>query len=876
MPTLRFRQNLHAVILLALSLTASAEEARLLVQPERIELRGADREHGLLVTLVDAAGRKQDVTRRSKFTSTAPQVASVDARGQCRASADGEAQIEITHGGLTAKLPVVVSGSTQITAPSFRQDILPILTKAGCSAGGCHGKLAGQNGFRLSLRGYAPEWDHDWITKEVSGRRINIAFPEQSLLVQKPSGALAHEGGMLFREKSRYYETLIAWITARAPGPIPDEPEAARLEVLPGDRELRAGEKQQLLVRAHYADGRVRDVTWLAQFFSNDEATVAVKPDGAVKALREGETSVRVHFQGQVEVVRFTMPFSAEIAASEFTARQNAIDDAVFKKLQTLRIPPSPACDDRTFIRRAFLDTFGALPTPKEVMSFMADSRPDKRARLVDDLLARPEWLDYWALQLADLLQNRKERDHDVRGTKGVRSFHAWLRTQLAAGRGWDEIARSVLLAEGDNVARPEVGYFITVVGEKRNVEDSELPDSVAQSFLGTRIGCARCHNHPLEKYTQDDFYHFAAFFSKVGLRRENPTSGATVLSTVSKEEDEQRKRLEEAALKLAEAEQTAAAVGEEAGREAVMKELADRKRQKDEAAKRLAELQKKPAGVNQPRTGKFLPPQTLDQEKWSGDPASDPRTHFVEWMLKTENFSGAMVNRIWKHFFNVGLLEPVDDLRASNPPSHAELWALLNREFAASKFDLRSVMRLILNSRTYQLSSDTLPGNQTETRFYSHYYARRLPAEVLLDALSAATGTPGQFPGYPLGTRAVQLAEPQVSSYFLTLFGRSDRVTACACERKGEVTLPQLLHLRNGDEVQRQIDDGVGRLATLLKNPDNAQVTEAIFLATLSRPPTPEETNAMTKALAADGRDAVFKDLFWALLNSKEFAFNH
>lgn len=861
----------------AAPLPGRADEGnRLIVQPDRIELRGADDRHGILVTRVEPDGRTIDVTRQSTFTSSMPAVVTVDKDGQCHATGDGAGEIQVSCGGQIAAVPVTTSNTVNSRVPSFRQDIEPILTKAGCNSGGCHGKLIGQNGFRLSLRGFAPEWDHDWLANEVNGRRINIAFPGQSLLVQKPVGDVVHEGGTKFRADSRFYQTLIDWIAARAPGPIAEEADAIRLEVFPGDREMRPGDKQQLLVRAHYGNGRVRDVTWLAQFFSNDESIAAVKPDGVVKALRAGETSVRIHFQSQVAVVRFTMPFAGEVAETDFTRRQNVLDEPIFKKLRALRIAPSGGCDDTTFIRRASLDTIGTLPAAEEVSRFLADNRPDKRARLVDALLERPEYVDYWSLQLADLLQNRRERDHDVRGTKGVRSFHAWVRAQLAANRSWKEIAQSVLLATGDVGTNPAVGYYVTLVGEKQHVEESELPDSIAQCFLGTRIGCARCHNHPLEKFTQDDFYHFAAYFSKLTLKREKSETGATVLSTVTSDETGQRGRVDELEAGLDDAQSVAGSIGEEPGREEAQKEVAERKKQLDEGRKRLAEIVNKQPGVNQPRTGKLMIPRTLDGTSPSSPPGGDLREALVAALFKSENFSGAMVNRLWKHFFNVALVEPVDDLRASNPPSNAELWALLNREFVEHDYDLKYLMRVILGSRAYQLGSETVAGNEIDKKFYSHYYARRLPAEVLIDAIASATDVPTKFDGHPLGVRAIQLPDPQVGSYFLTLFGRSDRVTACACERQGEVTLPQLLHLHNSGEIQRQIGAADGRLATLIKNPDDKAVTAAIFLASASRYPTEKEVDTVTKALIEGGRDAVFKDLLWALLNSKEFAFNH
>lgn len=862
--------------LLALSLSSAAATTRLVVTPERIELRAGERQHGLLVTLVQADGQTIDVTRQCKLVSSAPQIATVDPTGQVYGRADGQAEIGISFGGKSAKAQVIARDTAQRRVPSFRQDVEPILTKSGCNQGGCHGKLSGQNGFRLSLRGFAPDWDYEWLTQEINARRVNYAFPAESLILQKASGGVQHEGGTRFRPDSRSYQLLAEWIAARAPGPLSEEPEPIRLEVFPRDRALRPGGAQQLLVHATYTDGRTRDVTWLAQFFSNDEGLLKVKPDGLVKVLRAGESSVRVHFQGLVEVAQFTVPYDQSVSGADYTNSNNLLDPPIFAKLKALHVAPSPECDDSTFVRRAYIDTIGVLPTVEEVEGFLKDPRRDKRSQLVDALLARPEWVDYWALQLSDLLQNRKERDHDVRGLKGVRSFHAWVRDQLAAGHGWDRIASSVLLAKGNSVANPEVGYFITLIGEKSNVEESELPDGVAQSFLGTRVGCARCHNHPLERYTQDDFFHFAAFFSKVSLQRENPERAVTVLHAATREQRERERRVIELAQRVEESEKLVRAYGEEPGRDEPIRRLIEQGKELAEARKRVLEEQSRLPVVNQPRTGKPMSPQGLDRASWQSEPGRDPREQLVESLLKSEQFSGAMVNRVWKQFFSVGLVEPVDDLRASNPPSNAELWALLNREFVAHRFDFRYLMKLILNSRAYQLSSATHKGNETDTRFYSHYYARRLPAEVLLDAISAGTGTPAKFDGHPLGVRAVQVPEPNLNSYFLTLFGRSDRVTACACERTGDVTLPQLLHLHNGEDLQKQIADPSGRLATLLKNPDDRAVVRPLFLATVSRPPTEAEFLTISQSFSPTDREQGFRDLLWALLNSKEFAFNH
>ena len=851
--------------------------ARLVIHPASIELRGAGARHAVLLTAVTSDGREVDVTREARFTSVHPAVFQIASNAGCQATADGTSELVASYGGKTVKIPVTVTDSGTARPPSFRQDVQPLLTRAGCNMGACHGKLAGQNGFKLSLRGYAPEQDIESLTTDLSGRRINPAFPEDSLLVLKALARVPHEGRARFAEGSAYHQTLVKWIAARAPGPDTNEADAVKLEILPGNRTLRVGQTQQLLARASYADGRTRDVTWLAQFFSNDENTASVTPDGLVTAARHGETAIRAHFQGQVQVITVTIPYENKVAPREFTRHYNALDEAVFAKLKTLRVPPSGECDDATFLRRASLDATGTLPTAEQVRAFSADKSRDKRAKLVEQLLASPEFVDYWTLQLADLFQNRRERDHDVRGVKGVRSFHTWLRGEVAANRPWNQLARSVITARGSVAEHPEIGYYIYNVGEKRNIEESETPDAVAQAFLGTRIGCARCHNHPLEKYTQDDFYHFAAFFSKVQMKRTEPDKGLTMLNVANREEEEQLKRLAEVEKSFVEA-TNAMMKAEGPDLEKARKKMAEQQKRLEETRLQLQKVSLKMPTVTQPRTRKQMQPQPLDRQAIEFEPGQDPREKLAEWITNPKNphFSGAMANRLWKHFMGVGLVEPVDDLRASNPPSNPALWKLLNAEFVAHGFDLKHLMRLILNSRAYQLSSSTVAGNTTDKKFFSHYYARRLPAEVMLDAIAQATGVPDEFKGYPTGMRAVQLPEPGVNSYFLSLFGRSDRVTACACERNGEVTLPQLLHLQNGDATVKKVRADEGVLKNLLQaGSDDARVIEELFLTTVNRLPSAAELASVKSALG-DDREEAFRDLFWALLNSKEFAFNH
>ena len=729
---------------------------------------------------------------------------------------------------LTVALLAFAVPPGRAATPSFLNDVMPLLTKQGCNQGACHGKGSGQNGFALSLRGYDADADFKRLTRELDGSRIDPAQPERSLLLLKATGTASHEGGKMFGVGSREYAVLRDWVAAGAPGPDKSDASVRKLEILPNDRVMKAGERVPLVAWATYSDGSRRDVTWLTKFETNDAAVAEVTVAGGVSAKRAGATSVRAAYLTEVAVAVVTVPHEREVDASLFAARNNAIDGHVMTKLAQLRVEPSALSGDLEFLRRVHLDAIGTLPTTDEATAFAADPSPDKRAKLIDALLARPEFTDYWTLFLGDLLQNRKERDHDVRGVKGVRQFHDYLRKQVAANRPWNELARDILTASGDSVTNPAVGYYVVTVGEAAP-EKSEAAESVAQAFLGTRIGCAKCHNHPLERFTQDDFYHFTAYFSRVKLDRKDSKLGPTTLSVGLKDANQARR----------------------------------------------------PVGVNQPRTNAYLRPQSLDRGTVSLLPGQDPRTKLAAWVTDPSNaaFTGAMVNRVWKHYLGVALVEPVDDLRATNPPSNPALWDELCREFQSSGYDLRQLMRTILNSRTYQLTSSSRPTNATDARFYSHYYARRLSAEVLLDAIGDVTGAPEPIDGYPLGTRVLQVPDPGANSAFLKLFGRSERTTACACERSGDVTMPQLLHLQNNPGFASKLDAAT---AAVMKQwdalgKDDAKLLDWLFLHALTRAPRPAERDAVAGMLkAGQPRADVYHDLLWALLNSKDFTFNH
>jgi len=719
------------------------------------------------------------------------------------------------------------------TVPSFLHEVMPLLTRYGCNQGACHGKGAGQNGFKLSLRGYAPELDHTWITKEFLSRRVDSAVPEESLLLRKAMGEIPHEGGRLFSKNSKPHQVLVQWLKSGMPGPLKNEPKLIGLKIIPNNMLLSLGQKQQLQVIGTFADKKDSpilkevDVTWLTKFAVADSAQMKLDANGLLEAVRPGETAAQAFFEDQVAVATFTTPYKAPIALTAYPKANNNIDDAVFRKLSALGIPASAVCSDEIFIRRLYLDASGSLPQPQEVRLFLADKNLNKRRIFIDQVLEKLEFVDYWTLQFADIFQNRKERDHDVRGTKGVRSFHAWLHDQVRNNRPWNELCKDILVSTGTTAENPAIGYFIVTVGEQREAHKSEVVASVAQSFLGTRIGCAQCHNHPLEKYTQDDYFRFSGFFSRMRFDRKDPKEGVTTLFADLNKED-----------------------------------------------------QKKPLGVNQPRTGEFLSPLPIDRSPIVTNKDTDPRLALAAWMTdpNNESFYGAFVNRLWKHYMGTGLVEPVDDLRSSNPPSNKELWAFLKNEFITKKCDIKHLTRLILNSQVYQLESGTISGNETDTRFYSHYYPRRLGAEVMLDAVSTATGVAEVFSGYPEGIRAIQVPDPGLRSYFLSVFGRSERVTACACERSGEVSLPQLLHLQNGKWITDKLSNTNGTLKKLLldKRSDKEKIDE-LFLLTLSRMPNPTENKTIADLLnKAESKEEFYQDTFWALLNTVEFSFNH
>jgi hypothetical protein len=701
---------------------------------------------------------------------------------------------------------------------SFRNQVQSVLTKTGCNSGACHGAAAGKNGFKLSLRGYDPEGDFFALTRQARGRRIVPHDPGRSLILTKPTGLIPHKGGLRFDEDSLEFRVLAEWIAQGQPGPKPDDPRIARLEILPPHVQLANGDAQQFLVRAHFNDGHAEDVTSWAKFSSTNDSVSQVNDRGEVKVTGSGEAAIVAWYLAQNVTATVTVPYPQLVYDELFAAAnpRNDIDRLILEKLRALRMPPSPICSDGEFLRRASLDTIGVLPTADQVRTFLADGDPLKREKLVDDLLSRPEFVDYWAYHWSDVLLLTGERLRP----KALQSFYQWIRERVAENAPWDEIARGIILAKGSTFENGAANFYAL------HQDPKDMSETTSAAFLGMSIQCAQCHDHPLEKWTNDDYYGMVSLFARVrgkgwGGDFRNGDGNRTIF-------------------------------------------LADR------------------GEVIQPRTGKPRRPRPLDGEPLEFDAPIDRREVFADWLTSPKNpyFSKAIVNRVWANFLGVGLVEKVDDLRLTNPPSHPELFDLLAAELAQNGYNLKWLMRQILVSETYQRSSTALPENAADERFFAHFHPRRLSAEVLLDAVSQATGVATPFKDQPAGTRALQLADASVASYFLETFGRPERLLTCTCERSDEPSMTQVLHLTNGNTLLEKLEAKEGRIAQLSTSDLPAErIVEELYLSALSRLPTDDERAQIVPVLqeaAESERRAVIEDLCWSILTSREFLFQH
>ncbi len=808
------KRTLLAAIVVGLIVTrpllAANSPKSLEVWPAKIALNGPAASQRILVIGVFADGSKQDLTATSQIKAAPESPVAIDKLQRVHPRADGKGELIVSAMGTTAKVPVEVAKSTTPRVVSFRNEVQPILTKLGCNMGACHGSQHGKGGFKLSLLGFEPDPDYTAIVKSARGRRVTPFAPTESLLLLKPTLAVAHAGGKRLIPDSAEYEVLRLWLEQGATTPLATDPTVTGVRIEPPARVLRPGETQQYIVTAILSDGTLQDVTDQARFDSLNEGVATVSKLGATKVERQGETNIMARYQGQAALARVTVPFSATKAFAWKPA--NILDEKAAAKWRELGLVPSPTCTDAEFLRRVMLDTIGTIPTADEVEAFLADKDPQKREKLVDRVLDRPEYVDYWTLKWGDLLRVNSE----TLGTQGMLALNLWLRDSFRSNKHFDAMIDELVTAQGSIFTSGPANYFRVA----SNPED--LAETTAQLFMGVRLQCAKCHHHPFEAYGQDDYYGLAAYFARI--RTKNSDEFGLF------------------------------------GQERVIYVTSS-------------------GEINQPRTGKRATPRPLN-----APPADDPvdrRRALSRWLTTADNPWTArnVVNRYWGYLMGIGLVNPIDDLRATNPPSNPELLDALAQEFIKSKYDLKSLLRLILKSNVYALSALPTPDNRLDSTFFTHYRVKRLSAEALLDAVNSATGTTEKFALRPEGTRSISLPDTTFKSYFLDTFGRPVRAIACECERGVDPNLSQALHLMNGDVVQRKVTATDGRLATLLKDKsiNDSALVKKLYVIVFNRPAEPHEVETAVKLIAeAPNRTTGAQDLFWALLNSKEFLFNH
>jgi hypothetical protein len=761
-----------------------------------------------------------------------PHVATV-VDGRVVALQDGatELLVRIADSQRIARIPVIVKNSQGPMAWEFEAHVQAILAKQGCNSGACHGALAGKGGFRLSLRGYDSVADHYTITRQDRGRRIEPADPGRSLLLAKPTTLLPHKGGLRLLENSRDYQILANWIAAGSPGPLAADAKLEGIEVLPRDQVLRPGDQQQLVVLAHYNDGRTEDVTHWAKFNSTSEVVAQVDEQGIVKVMGAGKGAVVAWFASRVAIASLVVPTDAAVPATDYANFEpnNLIDEILLEEWQALGLAPSATCSDATFLRRASLSATGTLPSIERVRQFLNDPTPDRRQRVVDELLSSATFIDYWSYQWSDLLLV----NGNLLRPDAVAAFYKWIRSQVENNTPWDQFARQIVLARGDSFEQGATNFYAI------HQDPESLTENTCQAFMGLSIGCAKCHNHPLEKWTNDQYYAMANLYSRV---RAKGWGGDT---------------------------------------------------RSGDGRRSLVVLER--GDLIQPSTGVPQPPAPLDAPPLDLDAAGDRREFLAQWLTSRDNryFSRAIVNRVWANFMGVGLVESVDDLRASNPASSERLLNALADYLVEHDFDLKALMRLIMNSQTFQLSAEANGNNEMDGRFYSRYYPQRLMAEVMHDAIVSVTGVPTKFTEiefagadkvatsfYPEGTRSLELYDSAVANYFLKTFGRHQRRITCDCERSDQPTVVQVLHLSNGDTLNQKLSDPSSRIAQWeAAEMPLEQVVENAYLAALSRFPTADESARLLQLISEADAEGVprresYEDLLWSLMTSSEFLF--
>ena len=822
----RFSHAILAIFTLHLLSNVVVAEQPWTVEPSELTLDGPLRRAQLVVSQpasADSPNQAADLTRDVIYGTSDPNVVAVNQRGRLTAVGDGEATIAVTKDGVSRLVQVAVTGSA--TPVDYLRDIRPILNKSGCASAACHASQYGKGGFKLSVFGFDPQADYEAMARDSRQRRVNLASPEQSLLLRKPAMHMPHGGGRKLPDSSHSYETLRRWIAegARPSHSTEEETVVAKLEVFPQRRISQINDMQQLRVQATYADGLVRDVTALARYDSTDDGILSVDEDGVVQVHGKGQAGVMIRLEGETAVSMFVVPFANQVDPSIFAnwKQDNPVDRHAMDKFQQLGLVPSGRCDDATFIRRAFLDAIGGVPTVEETREFLASDDPNKREHLVRRLLGmtgepkldvyNDRYAAFWTLKWSDLIRNNS----NTVGEQGMWAMHNWIKESFRVNKPFDQFVRELVTAKGSIYSNGPANYF------RINRDSSALTESTAQLFLGVRLECAKCHHHPFEKYSQQDYYQLAAFFSRVAS-----------------------KNSEEFGI---------------FGRETVV-------------------MVRSSGEVSHPRTRKRMEPTPL-----GGEPMEDPldrRLPLADWLTAPDNrlFSESIVNRYMGYLMGRGLVEPIDDMRSTNPPSNPEMLAALADQFIESGFDLKQLMYTIMTSELYQRSHEPTEQNVADRRFYSHYYVKRIAAEPLLDALDYATGAQTKFKSLPLGTRAIELPDAEYPNYFLTTFAKPRRASVCECERSPDENLAQALHTLNGSTVATKLTDANGRIQRLLKEKKpHEEIVDEIYLAALSRPPTADELKFVGELKKQfESPQLLYEDLLWALINSKHFVFVH
>ncbi len=821
-----FTRVLSLAMLLHLlsSAMAVADEQALIILPPTLNLSGIESRQTLVAQWL-SAGQHQAQASDAAFTTSDETIVRIE-NGIAIPVANGKATITAKVGDKTATAEVTVTGMDQPFAWSFRNHVESVLSKQGCNAGACHGARAGQKGFRLTLFGFDVDADYTYLTRQAIGRRIVPTDPGRSLILTKPTGLLPHKGGVRLDPSSLEYRVLAEWIAAGAPGPKDNDPQIERVEVLPQYTTQSVGNSQQLVVLAHFSDGHVEDATRWAKYTAVSSTVTSVDERGKVTITVPGEGAIKVWYLNYSAMAYMTVPYPNAVPPETFATlpRRNFLDDEINAKLSALNLPPSPPCDDAKFLRRAYLDTIGTLPTAEEARAFLDDASPDKRDKVIDQLLSRPEFVDYWAFKWSDLLLLSGERLRP----KALETYYNWIRQSVAENKPWDQFVREIVTASGSTHEYGAANFYAL------HQDPEMMAETVSQAFLGLSVNCAKCHNHPLEKWTNDQYYGFANLFSRVRAKGwggdYRSGDGLRVVYTDTQGE------------------------------------------------------------LIQPSRGIPQSPRPLDGESLPFDGTEDRRVPMARWLTSPENpyFTRAIVNRVWANFFGVGLVEAVDDMRLTNPASNEKLLDSAAKYLVEQKYDLKQLMRAILQSAAYQRASTPLPENQADERFYSRYYPKRLKAEVLLDAVSQATAVPTQFHFLTADgkkgdkapvTRAQQLRDVFTDSYFLKTFGQPDRLITCECERSGEPSMTQVLHMLNGDTVNHKLTAAGGAAEKAAFEASADQVLDDLFLAALSRLPTDDERQRLAAEITgakAEEKRQVIEDLYWSVLSSREFMFNH